>query len=827
MRICLVTHGFPPVERTGVENYTEALASALGRAGHRIEVFVPRRDPVLANFSVRREQRRHYAVNWVTSNEAPRGPRDHLILPGMQAAFADFLDRERPEVVHFQHLIKLGIDLVDEARRRGIPSVYTAHDYYPICHRYTLLRPDLERCDVRADARACSHCDLALGFLNGLGRLGDYQMGALPAQLDIDERQTLAGILAGRVPAGREEEFEHAHSQRRDLDQQRAAAFEALGRILAPSRFLADELARGGIPRDRIEVLPYGFQNEDLEAVARSAPVRPAPGARLRFGFLGGLGKHKGVHVLLDAFEKVSDRCELSVWGDSSDGAYVELLRRRAGEVGALWRGPYERPDLPVALAEVDVVVVPSIWVENQPLVIHEAFSAGRPVLASRVGALPESVHHEIDGLLFEVGDAEDLADAMTRCIEEEGLVARLVGGIRPVKTIAENARELVRVYEDRIAGVRRGDEGTLPLPGSVLQAMDRHRELSSLPARELFMRVLSGLDDLREAWSDELGPVDVVELLALGLGGGSEAQDQLRESKAEIAWLRTKKSELDRGREELIALFEEAERGSSARREQERALAEAQERVRRGEEEVTAARTRLHELEELLQATEGRAREAETQLDEAGRYIRGKEDHTRTVESELGEAERYIRRKEDEVRDISGALGKAGAYIQRKESELTDLKGRLDEATRRTRERERELDTARVELVRLEEDAQRSVADMQRTAEVGFQAVQAIERLFGRALWPAIERMRSMLGRPADEDGRHTLHGILQSLRELGGGLATLESELEWRRNEMQRLERKLAGGLPRVVFGRTGVGRQVDRWRAHESEIEQEDRG
>jgi glycosyltransferase involved in cell wall biosynthesis len=199
MRICLVVHGFPPVERTGVENYTLGLAKALARAGHRVEVFVPRKDPLLADLALRREERGGYAVNWITNNHDPSGPREALMVPELVRAFRAFLERERPEIVHFQHLIKLGLELVDVARERGLPTAYTAHDYYPVCHRYTLLRPDLSRCDVRGDSRACARCDLAQAHLNAQPGLGDYQAGVLPSQLDARAWTALQGILADRA----------------------------------------------------------------------------------------------------------------------------------------------------------------------------------------------------------------------------------------------------------------------------------------------------------------------------------------------------------------------------------------------------------------------------------------------------------------------------------------------------------------------------------------------------------------------------------------------------------------------------------------------------
>src|SRR6185503_15736229 len=161
------------------------------------------------------------------------------------------------------------LELVDVARERGLPTVYTAHDYYPICHRYTLLRPDLSLCDSRGDSRACARCDLALSHLNAQPGLGDYQAGVLEEQLGAEAWAKLEGILADRaaehgVPP---EVSAAAIEARSELDQRRAQAYGRFDLVLAPSRYLIGELVRGGFEPGRIEHAPLGFDNADLAGV--------------------------------------------------------------------------------------------------------------------------------------------------------------------------------------------------------------------------------------------------------------------------------------------------------------------------------------------------------------------------------------------------------------------------------------------------------------------------------------------------------------------------------------------------------------------------------
>jgi glycosyltransferase involved in cell wall biosynthesis len=850
MRICQVVHGFPPVERTGVENYTLGLSRALARAGHRVEVFVPRKDPQLADLALRREEREGFAVNWITNNQDPQGPREALLVPELKRSFAAFLERERPEVVHFQHLIKLGLELVGVARERGIPTLYTAHDYYPICHRFTLVRPDLSRCDARGDARACARCDLALGHLNAQPEIGDYHLGVLREQLSARAWARLEGILAGRPEEHgfSAAEVEEAARQRAELDRERGVAYRQFDAVLAPSQFLIEELVRGGFERERIEHAPLGFEVEDLRGLP---PPRSDGGRAVRFAFLGGVAKHKGVHVLLDAFALLPGGAELAVWGGSSDRAYVELVRRRCGEVGAQWRGAYERADLPRVLAGVDALVVPSLWVENYPLVVHEGFAAGRPVLASRLGALGEVVRDGVDGLHFEPGDPQDLARVLRRCVEDRALLAELARGIRPVKTMEAEARDLARRY-GALSGLRRGP-AVADLPASLTDAVARHEVLSRLPSRELFGRVLGGLDRLRDAWAPDLGEASAVELLASGLGEGSEAQDRLREARNEIAWLRTKKEELDEGREELIRLFEDLDRllnetraGSQA---QAQHLESAGAYVRHKEAEVEAALARIRELEAVIAEKNRYIDGVQGHMKEAGQYIRHKEGEYSDVENELRRAleqlqatkqeleraratarahEAEARGREAEARELeSFARAKeaearqAGAFARTKEEEARELESFA-------RAKEAEAQAAGSALASAEERGRTLDVRTRRVADVGRFALQAQEQLLNRSLRPILRRLHALhrgdqpLELPSDEA---SFGELLEAVRQVERGLASLGEELEWlrpmrlelelRRERMERLQAEYASrGLLRRALGRTFVGRELRTW-------------
>ena len=135
-----------------------------------------------------------------------------------------------------------------------------------------------------------------------------------------------------------------------------------------------------------------------------------------RFAFVGSLVRHKGVHVLLEAFRAMPDDATLDVHGPLHyDPAYTEALRRLAAHPGMRFAGAAAPECVPRLLAGVDGLVVPSIWQENSPLTVHEGFLAGVPVVASRLGGHAELLAGG-GGLLYEADDPTDLAAKLRRC---------------------------------------------------------------------------------------------------------------------------------------------------------------------------------------------------------------------------------------------------------------------------------------------------------------------------------------------------------------------------------------------------------------------------
>jgi glycosyltransferase involved in cell wall biosynthesis len=228
------------------------------------------------------------------------------------------------------------------------------------------------------------------------------------------------------------------------------AALQA-DQFIAPSRYLLNEYAAAGLPADRLLYLDYGFPVESV----RRFPRQPSDGP-LRVAFVGALAWHKGVHVLAEAFSGLpAGAARLRIWGDPAlFPDYAQQVRSLFGHSDAKLMGHIANERVGEVLADSDVLVVPSLWYENSPLVIQEAQAAGVPVVTSGHGALAEKVRHGVDGLHFPPGDADALRQALQRLVDEPDLLPRLRTGIQPPPDIAEHTRQMETIYE-RLLGQR------------------------------------------------------------------------------------------------------------------------------------------------------------------------------------------------------------------------------------------------------------------------------------------------------------------------------------------------------------------------------------
>jgi len=750
MRVCLLTHALTPHEVTGVENHTAQLAAALARAGCEVQVFAPCPLEGTWRLAQRVEERCGYEVHWLALGE--RRPDEEGNEPGAAEAFGRYLDRERPHLVHAQHLIGLGPALVAEAKGRGIPFVFTAHDAWLVCEEYRLLRPDFVALDP-AETDALGRVFLARKLLDRLLPEADHQGLVLERDLHEEGRALLADVLDGDP---RTAGFDSAEIEgmRRRAERARSARLEALRAVdlvLSPTEFLAEVLRSGGVEAP-LEVEPCGI---DLAPFRELKRTDRAPGAPLRVAFLGGISKHKGLHDLLEAADGL-EGVALRVHGTSSDHAYAERCRALAAAAGAEWCGPFTHDELTGILAATDVIVVPSKWPENAPFVIREAFAAGVPVIAADVGAMRESVRDGVDGWLYPAGDVQALRARLLEFTHEDKAWT-----VRPPRSVEDQAAALLERYEELAPS-----EGERPRARlEHLEALTRRYEAArDMSWKELVERALDGYERL----CAELSPgASSATRLTRALTTGSKLGERLAEGERARAWLGRTVDESRRSEEERDARAQWQEESQSALEEQAGWLKEQLAAREREVEAVGAERDAARSERE--EAREERAQVA-TDLELASaeaRWLKGQ------VEFNEGEVARLESERRSALKDLEERT-RATEWL---EGELAERDRRLAHTARELEDAERARDAQREESEHRREVGERTREEADWRAEA--LAAQEVEL--------AEERRR----RVGTEEARKHLDAEVTWLRETH---EALREEVAFLRGEVQAREEERA---------------------------------
>ncbi len=428
MKILIAVHHFPPRYTAGAEQRALRMAHALRARGHAVQVICvedvhadphqpPRAvDDLYQSIPVRRL---HY-----NARAASRDPRNEFDSAFTRAQVAALIARFKPDVLHLISGYLMTGSALTAAREAGVPSVVSLTDFWFLCPRIQFVRSDGALSSLPIDPRRCARC---VAEESRRYRLPARVFPALAERYWRGETR-LTGLLRER----------HAFLLN---------ALNSAAAIISPSQFLRGVFVDAGVEPTRIV---YSRQGREFPAQIDAPPAR-ARGGALRIGLAGTLMRLKGQHVAVEAMRQIaSPHVRLEIYGGAhSEPAYASKLAAACARDGRIsLHAPYRAEDISRVVSGFDAMLVPSLWYENSPNVVLEAFAHHKPVIASALGGMAELVQHGVNGLTFPAGDARALAAQIQRLLDEPGLLNALARGIQPVKGVAAEMEELERIYE-------------------------------------------------------------------------------------------------------------------------------------------------------------------------------------------------------------------------------------------------------------------------------------------------------------------------------------------------------------------------------------------
>lgn len=405
MRVLIFSHGHPTFSKGGGEYAAYYLYQGINETpGHE------------AWFAARAEEK----LLHLGSPIASLNMKEYLIsgnadIPNLttwlplddESDFAEMLRTVRPDVIHFHHYVHLGLELIRTAKRLcpNARIILTLHEYIAICmNSGQMVKTDGRLCH-QASPRECAQC--------------------------FPDRTPETFFLRERYIK---------------------SFFDIVDIFISPSEFLRNRYIAWGISPERIVVIENG------QPAAEKAPIRATGvgGTRGRFAYFGQINPFKGVDIVLDAFarlpEEVKESVTLDIFGsglknqpDDYQEKFAKLLCENKGHIR--YHGQYEPHEMGRIMADVDWVVMGSVWWENSPLVIQEAYKFGRPVICPDIGGMAEKVVNGKGGLHYRARDSVSLSSVVQAVYADTEQYLSICAQLPEAMTIARCVEAHLEVY--------------------------------------------------------------------------------------------------------------------------------------------------------------------------------------------------------------------------------------------------------------------------------------------------------------------------------------------------------------------------------------------
>lgn len=445
MKLVFAVHQFLPEFSSGTELLTYETAKQFQQWGHEVSIFTgfPSSTPIEDADRFDRYVYEGMAVERFKHDHGPMGGQSNSIELQynnvlFREHFRKYLQKIRPDVVHFYHFARLSASGVEVCEELGIPSVFTPTDFWFLCPLSQLRLPDNQVCD--GPNAYGGNCLRHMLTLNKSTKIRLAARFLPPWIFDM-----VMGF--GRIGRGWDIDSKY-FAQLQALAFRRSSIREKISKvrkIMVPTKTMEKMLIENQFDRKKIVLLPFGINLDNF--IPRNREIFTDV---IRIGYIGTFSEHKGAHILLDAVRQMENApIEVAIYGNlADDAAYSnKLLNMARNDQRVKFPGTFLHHEIGNILASFDILVIPSLWRENTPLVLYSAQAARCPVVASDVDGISEVITDGVNGILFEMGNSNELRRILLGLVCDRKILISLSDNSITPLAIEEYADRLKHIY--------------------------------------------------------------------------------------------------------------------------------------------------------------------------------------------------------------------------------------------------------------------------------------------------------------------------------------------------------------------------------------------
>jgi glycosyltransferase involved in cell wall biosynthesis len=449
MKILLVVHQFLPDFFAGTEILTYGLAKAFKSFGIDVSVLTgfpyeskKQNTEFVDQYNYNGIDVVRYCIKRKRLRQFNDNVKDEYNNKNTRKVFEAILENIDPDIIHFMHFSRISTSAIDVCQSLNIPIVFTATDFWFICPMSQLLLKDGSLCEgPDPHAINCFKHFSSLLFRWQISKT----INLVPDPVFGKAMHIMKSSLIKNLwPC----------SMINSLKNRKGFLFKQINkidRILVPTKLMKRILVGNGLNSDKCVFSQYGIELPEYKGTSNNHD-------KFKIGFIGTLSKYKGAHVLLNAVNEIpieKYNYEVIIYGNTHQfPSYMDELKQISRNNGSItFMGTFPNDKIYEVISELDVLVVPSLWYENTPLVIYHAHAVKCPVIASNLEGMTEAVRNNIDGFVFEKGNHIQLAECLTILMDNNGILNDFKRNIKLPKCNKAYAKEMIDIYKELVAG--------------------------------------------------------------------------------------------------------------------------------------------------------------------------------------------------------------------------------------------------------------------------------------------------------------------------------------------------------------------------------------